>query len=251
MYGAAAKSDLKKLDNIQSRALRICCGAIRSTSRDAVRVEMGEMPLDLRREKLAMMYWVNLQGSNKNHRTRTILNDCWEYQKNGGNSFGWKYEQWVKDCGLENEVISPNMPLNGVSVWNIPEPIVEIRLLEAREKAEERYSNNYEINVFMREQFYSFVQIYTDGSKDPIEQKVGIGVYIPRFKTEIRLTLSDKLSVYFPELTAIIIGLQWVAQIKPNRIVICSDSLSALKSIKSTKADREDLLVEIIHYCTD
>ncbi len=28
----------------------------------------------------------------------------------------------------------------------------------------------------MREQFYSFVQIYTDGSKDPIEQKVGIGV---------------------------------------------------------------------------
>ncbi len=34
-------------------------------------------------------------------------------------------EQWVKDCVLENEVISPNMPLNGVSVWNIPEPIVE------------------------------------------------------------------------------------------------------------------------------
>ncbi len=137
VYGAAAKSDLKKLDNIQSRALRICCGAIRSTSLDAIRVEMGEMPLDLRREKLAMMYWVNLQGSNKNHRTRTILNDCWEYKKNGGNGFGWKYEQWVKDCGLENEVISPNMPLNGVSVWNIPEPIVEMRLLEAREKAEE------------------------------------------------------------------------------------------------------------------
>ncbi len=81
----------------------------------------------------------------------------------------------------------------------------------------------------MREQFYSFVQIYTDGSKDPIEQKVGIGVYIPRFKTEIRLTLSDKLSVYSPELTAIIIGLQWVEQIKPNRIVICSDFYQLLK----------------------
>ncbi len=114
---------------------------------------------------------------------------------------------------------------------NIPESIVEMRLLEAREKAEERYSNSYEINVYMREQFYSFVQIYTDGSKDPIEQKVGIGVYIPRFKTEISLRLSDKLSVYSTELTAIIIGLQWVEQIKPNRIVICSDSSSALKSI--------------------
>ncbi len=61
MYGARAKSELKKLDNIQSRALRICCGAIRSTSLDAMKVEM--MPLDLRREKLVMMYWVNLQGS--------------------------------------------------------------------------------------------------------------------------------------------------------------------------------------------
>ncbi len=34
VYGAAAKSELKKLDDIQSRALRICCGAIRSTPLD-------------------------------------------------------------------------------------------------------------------------------------------------------------------------------------------------------------------------
>ncbi len=60
MYCARAKSELKKLDNIQSRALRICCGAIRSTSLDAIKVEI--MPLDLRREKLVIMYWVNLQG---------------------------------------------------------------------------------------------------------------------------------------------------------------------------------------------
>ncbi len=129
------------------------------------------------------------------------------------------------------------MPLNAVSVWNI----VEMRLLEAQKKAEERYSNSYEINGFMREHFYSFIQIYTD----PTEQKVGIGVNNPRFKRKISLRLSDKLSVYSAALTAIIVGLQWVEQIKPNRIVICSDSSSALKSIKSTKTDREDLLVEI------
>ncbi len=39
--------------------------------------------------------------------------------------------------------------------------------------------------------------------------------------------------------------MQWAEQIKTNRIVICSDSSSALKSIKSTKTDREDLLVEM------
>lgn len=86
----------------------------------------------------------------------------------------------------------------------------------------------------MRENFNSFVQIYTDGSKDPIEQKVGIGVYIPNFKTEIILRPSNKLSVYSTELTAIIVGLQWVEQVRTNRILICSDSSSAHKSIKST-----------------
>ncbi len=38
---------------------------------------------------------------------------------------------WVNECGLENEVICPNIPLNAVSVWNI----VEMRLLEAQKKA--------------------------------------------------------------------------------------------------------------------
>lgn len=69
-----------------------------------------------------------------------------------------------------------------------------MRLLDAREK-EEGYSNSFEISDFMRETFYSFIQIYTDGSKDPVSQKVGIGVYIPRFKSQIILRLSDKLSV--------------------------------------------------------
>lgn len=224
VYGAGSKTELKKLDKLQSRALRICCGAIRSTPVDAIRVEMGEMPLDLRREKLAIMYWVNLQGSDNNHCTRKVLKDCWEYKNNGGNRFGWKYEEWIRDCGMENESISLNIPLHGVSVWNFPDPIVEMRLLEAREKAEEGYLSSNEIDVFLRERFYSFMQIFTDGSKDPINQTVGIGVYIPIFKTKISLRITDKLSVYSTELIAVIEGLQWIEQTKPIRTVICSDS---------------------------
>ncbi len=86
--------------------------------------------------------------------------------------------------------LGPSMPLNCVSVWNITEPIVEMRLLEAREKAEEIY-NSYEINVFIRVHFYSFIQIYTDVSKDPIDQKVDIGVYIPRFNQSESIRFSQ------------------------------------------------------------
>ncbi len=45
VYSSASKSQLLKIEAIQSQALRICCGAIKSSPIRAVQVEMGEMPL--------------------------------------------------------------------------------------------------------------------------------------------------------------------------------------------------------------
>ena len=59
-YCSASKSLLGILDCIQ--ALRICCGAFRMTSIPALQVEMGEMPVEYRRQQLAMTCWVSLQG---------------------------------------------------------------------------------------------------------------------------------------------------------------------------------------------
>ena len=42
---------------------------------------------------------------------------------------------------------------------------------------------------------------------------------------------------------AVIIGLQWVGEVRPDRVVIGTDSLSILKSIQSTTTAREDILI--------
>lgn len=44
VYGSAAYSSLQKLDRVQAQALRICCGAVRSTPVLALQVEVGEIP---------------------------------------------------------------------------------------------------------------------------------------------------------------------------------------------------------------
>ncbi len=62
VYGSASKTLLKKLDIIQAQALRICSGAFKTTSVPALQVEMGEMPLELRRQQIMTTYWVNLHG---------------------------------------------------------------------------------------------------------------------------------------------------------------------------------------------
>ena len=46
VYSSASKTLLGKFDVIQAQALRICCGAFRTTSIPSLQVEMGEMPVE-------------------------------------------------------------------------------------------------------------------------------------------------------------------------------------------------------------
>jgi len=62
VYGSASKSLLYKLDVLQNQALRICSGAVKTSPVAAIQVEVGEIPLYLRRDQLALVYWANLMG---------------------------------------------------------------------------------------------------------------------------------------------------------------------------------------------
>ncbi len=64
VVGSAVESLLMRLDVIQNQALRICCGAFKTSSIPAIQVEMGELPLELRRIQLMANYWAGLQGHN-------------------------------------------------------------------------------------------------------------------------------------------------------------------------------------------
>lgn len=55
------------------------------------------------------------------------------------------------------------------------------------------------------------------------------------------------MSVFTSELLAIIIALQWIEEVQPEKAVICSDSMAALKSLQSAKSEaRQDLVFEIL-----
>ncbi len=53
---SAAETNLKKLDVEQAQALRICSGAFKTSPVSAMQVEMGEMPLHIKRVKLMLAY---------------------------------------------------------------------------------------------------------------------------------------------------------------------------------------------------
>ena len=76
-YDSASESSKRLLDQIQSKALRICCGAMIMTPVSALQVECGEMPLGLRRRELQLQYAVKIR-SNRDNPTRSIMDDCWQ-----------------------------------------------------------------------------------------------------------------------------------------------------------------------------
>lgn len=57
-YASASKSQLEKLDKIQTQALRQCSGAVKSTPIPALLVLTGDMSLEIRRQQLLLNYWV-------------------------------------------------------------------------------------------------------------------------------------------------------------------------------------------------
>ena len=86
----------------------------------------------------------------------------------------------------------------------------------------------------------------TAGSKDPVNGKTGAGICIPEFDVNLCKGLTNDLSVWSTEMVAVIVGLQWIEDVQPSRVVICSDSESLLCSLRSGKSEREDLGVEIM-----
>lgn len=66
------KAHLQKLDIIQAQALRLSCGAFKTSPIPAlhVEVEVEKKALSLRRLQQSMTYWTTLQGHRQDHPSR-------------------------------------------------------------------------------------------------------------------------------------------------------------------------------------
>ncbi len=114
VYDSAAKTLLMKLDVILAQALRLCCGAFKTTPVSALQVEVGEMPLQIRRKQLKMNYWVNLHGhSEDRHPTVKVLLPCWEKERSKQRCFAWNSDKEAREMKkLEKDTFLQTVPLS-------------------------------------------------------------------------------------------------------------------------------------------
>ena len=57
-FYTASNRQLQLLDNVQHKCLRLCCGAMSTTPVNTLEQDCGDMPLHIRRERLALRFLI-------------------------------------------------------------------------------------------------------------------------------------------------------------------------------------------------
>jgi len=170
VYGSASKTVLTRLDVVQARALRLCCGAFRTSPVPALLIEMGEMPLWLRRIKLGLQYWVKLSGCNHPFPARCLLQEV-----AGANRYDIFFvivNQWAGKMSMDQGGIVEHTSCLPIPYWVLPEMNIELGFLHGKDKWEVAPKIEESLNSISR----STMIVFTDGSRDPVSGAAGFGV---------------------------------------------------------------------------
>ena len=242
IYGSAAKSLLRKLDVVQNQALRLCCGAMKTTPVVALQVEMEDMPLHLRRDQLAAVYWANLKGHSADHMSQCVVQVCQERLNDQIRSYGWTINDRVRDMNIKDLKISPTVFIPPTPPWVMEVVPTDLQLLEEKQSAE---LDKHMVQGYINEKYGEEVKIFTDASKQT-DRRIGVAFVIPERRVEVGRRVTDDLAVYTAELIAVWLALQWMEENRPEKAVIASDSSSALISIKTWQSkSRQDIVWNI------
>ena len=235
-YDSASEAIKKKLDLIQSKALRICCGAMCITPVIALQVECGEIALSLRRKEMQLQYATKLL-SNKENPTRTIMDDCWQNYATyptGREPFATKTREIQEIIGENEKLIHNNY--SEYPFWHSEQPTVDTSLaaslkLEGTDKKTMKEAAEEKVK-----EYNNSIQIFTDGSKAH-NNKTGIAFRIPSTNEKNAFRLQDDLSVSTIEAMAIQQALVHITDIPGNcDVTIFTDTLDILESIDKNRA---------------
>lgn len=228
--GSAA--GFKKLNSVQSKALRIICGAMKSSPINALQVECVDPPLYLRRQFLSDRYLFRC-AQVSNHQLWSILP---RLSLEIASSSFWKYKEppcLIKSFNRYKSILAPTFNSSTLPIYQyeyesltlVPSVALNISISK----------NDIEHNV----QFLSFIgthaqdahHIYTDASKVSSDGCVGVGVLHSQYGIVQKVKLPPESSVYTGECFGILKALEYIVLMKLKNSIIFSDSLSSLQSI--------------------
>jgi ribonuclease HI len=260
LYGSVAFNNaqpytLKRLDQIQFKALKLAAGALSGTPLSDLLVHTGELSLALQRQNKLINLAIKISAI-PNTGNKNMLIDHWAnyYQKGSAvkqtlYQFTSDFKKTIEYLTIDDYHVAPSPP------WNLREPVIDDSLHGEINKS----LNPHPIvasALAKIDQDCSHLQIYTDASKT----KAGvtaIGIYIKYIplNAEICLNsrLNNKISIFKAELFGIYYALLITSAYNlPVPISLYSDSLSSIIAIQSRHSQtNQNILNNILQLVSD
>jgi ribonuclease HI len=232
VYGSARDSYLQSLDRVQNAALRVCLGAFRTSPITSLHVEANELPLQLRRQKLALQYVVKLRSNPRNPAYASVFQPNFKHSFEARPSviptLGLRMHQALVDCGVElgcrAQYSIPSSP-----PWLLHRPYFDYTLYNLGTKSEtlpDLYLSRYKELV---SSYQIHEKIFTDGSK----KGSAVSAAAVTFGKVLVKRLPDHSSIFSAESRAVLLALDIMRQSCDRRFLVISDSLSCLKSLEN------------------
>lgn len=244
-FDSATEAQKRRLDVIQCKALRIATGAAPATSLAALQAETGEPPLQIRRLEQQIRYAVRVNATD-NHPANSVMAIDWRvyygHYKPGTQPLIVKVEDFLaKHASMEYQTPA----LHNNPPWRLKQPKVDTQLASRIRKTDaEIIIKSAALEKI--ETYANCLHLYTDGSKT--EQGVVAAAFnVPSRNVHEAARLTNNVTIYAAEMTAIILALRWLqTQVIHQPVALFSDSLSSLESLKSRRSQsRPNLLNEL------
>ncbi|MCU7844861.1 MAG: endonuclease/exonuclease/phosphatase family protein [Candidatus Thiodiazotropha sp. (ex Monitilora ramsayi)] len=247
-YNSAAARHLIKVDSIQNAALRIATRAYKGTQSRSLEVECNIMPLRLRREELQMKYWARSCIHKENLPINSLVEPRPEYIDHPPNRLPYciNIQRLLEKYSLADVKIQPiSYPVQ----HNLRSILPKLGLKGIVKKGTDPPADSAEkARSYIRNHYWGSLQIYTDGSKDGASNATACALVIPDLNITQKFKLNEHLSIFTAELLAIRQALIWINRNAPEKVVILSDSQSAIQCILSGRSStRHDVLEHVLH----
>ena len=254
-FASASSTQLKKLQVIQNKALRLICGAVPGTPANRLQAELACKPLHLQFEENKLKYWARssilgnkLPINDYLQETATFIDK--QIKPHIRKPYCHTVRESIKELGMENVQVQNATFCTLSTIQHTCTPELSLKDQIDKKTSELKHMQTC-AESFIYRKYPEHIKVYTDGSKDTKSANTGAGIAI--FSTEndpiaqSKIKLDKNLSVFTAELVAIHIALKWIKTNEAHKCVILSDSLSALQAIENISlTSRPDLIHNII-----
>uniref|UniRef100_A0A2C9M4E0 ribonuclease H n=1 Tax=Biomphalaria glabrata TaxID=6526 RepID=A0A2C9M4E0_BIOGL len=241
----ASQTSLAGLDSTQNQAIRLICGAFRTTPTAACEVMTNLPPLRLRRERAVMIAYEKFKRLEECCPVRSLVDNWQGGNRRKRNSFMHSVRELSKEVELPQNraalaLHGASSPANAPGVPEVRKSLIDPEVNKKCTKTVLRNTARKTVAQYPTDS----IKVYTDGStRENLGQKTsGYGVVV-RFpgsteNNEILGACSGR-SNYVAEMVAIQNAVEYIEErlnektAQPSPIVLFTDALSSLQAIES------------------